>query len=55
MLRQQYRFTGLMERETKRYIDGEERTGSVLSERLDDRIGEDNPVRVVESSAKNLT
>jgi transposase len=49
MLCEHDRFIDAMERVMKRYIDGEDRTQSVLfPERLDDWIGEDNPVRVVD-------
>lgn len=39
----------------KRFVEGEDRTQSTLfPERLDDYIGEDNPVRVVEAFVEEL-
>jgi transposase len=48
-LRRHHRFIAWAERLMGRFIDGEDRTQSVLfPERLDDWIDEDNPVRVVD-------
>jgi transposase len=45
----------LLERSMGRYIDGQDRTQSVLfPERLDDWIDEDNPVRAVDVFVEEL-
>ena len=39
----------------KRYVEGEDRSRSMLfPERLDDYVGEDNPVRVIDVSVDEL-
>ena len=39
----------------KRFIEGEDRTqGALLPERLDDYVGEDNPVRAIEAFVELL-